>query len=89
MCPETVSTPRITESTPMELWVIISMVRLGKRSASTPPQTEKSRMGRNCRAVTTPSAVPLWVSVSTSQSWAMRCIQVPVLETTCPAAKSR
>ena len=37
-----------------------------------------------------PSAAPLpWDSSSTSQSWAIRCIQVPVLETTCPAANSR
>ena len=37
-----------------------------------------------------PSAVPLlWVSSSTSQSWATRCIQLPVLETTCPVANSR
>jgi hypothetical protein len=33
-----------------------------------------------------PIAAPLPVSWSTSQSWAMRCIQVPVLETTLPAA---
>ena len=34
-----------------------------------------------------PSATPLWpVSWSTSQSWAMRCIQVPMLETTPPVA---
>ena len=37
-----------------------------------------------------PSAVPLpWVRLSTSQSWAIRCIQVPVLETTWPVANSR
>src|SRR5258708_6924150 len=33
--------------------------------------------------------MPLWVSANTSQSWAMRCIQVPVFETSCPAMKSR
>ena len=37
-----------------------------------------------------PSAVPLpWVSCRTSQSWATRCIQVPLLETTWPVANSR
>ena len=37
-----------------------------------------------------PRAVPLpWVSSRTSQSWATRCIQVPVLDTTCPVANSR
>ena len=47
-------------------------------------------MGRNCSPVAMPSAVPLpWVSSRTSQSWATRCIQVPVLETTWPLANSR
>ena len=37
-----------------------------------------------------PIAVPLFaVSCRTSQSWATRCIQVPTLETTLPAAYSR
>ena len=41
--------------------------------------------------MTTPTAVALlWVSsVSTSQSWAVRCIQVPTLETSAPAAQTR
>src|SRR3954452_24407480 len=46
-------------------------------------------MGRNCSPVVMPSAVVLPVSLSTSQSCAMRCIQVPVLDTVWPAAKSR
>ncbi len=36
-----------------------------------------------------PTAEAEPVSERTSQSWAMRCIQVPVLETTWPVAKSR
>ena len=36
-----------------------------------------------------PTAAEEPVRLSTSQSWAMRCIQVPVLETTAPVAKSR
>ena len=32
-----------------------------------------------------PTADGLWVSCSTSQSWAMLCIQVPVLAMICPA----
>jgi hypothetical protein len=41
--------------------------------------------------MTRPTAEALWwVSwVSTSQSWAVRCIQVPMLETSAPAAQSR
>ncbi len=36
-----------------------------------------------------PTAVEEPVMLSTSQSWAIRDIQVPVLETTAPVAKSR
>ena len=36
-----------------------------------------------------PSAPALPVSVSTSQSWATRCIHVPTFETSDPPAKSR
>ena len=42
-------------------------------------------------AMTTPTAVALWAvsCVSTSQSWAMRCIHVPVLDTSAPTAQIR
>ena len=48
-------------------------------------------MGPNCSAITMPTAVAfLWVSsVRTSQSWAVRCIQVPTLETSAPPAQTR
>jgi len=36
-----------------------------------------------------PTAVALPVMVRTSQSWAMRCTQVPVFETSWPLAKRR
>ena len=36
-----------------------------------------------------PTASGELVSCRTSQSWAMRCIQVPVFETTWPAKNSR
>jgi hypothetical protein len=66
------------------------MVRLSYRSASTPPHSENSSDGPNCRASTMPTAVPeLSESSRTSQSWATRCIQVPVSETTWPLAYSR
>ncbi len=87
--PVSASTPRIRASSPIAVWVIIRMRRLGYRSATAPPQGLAS-MGRNCSPVATPSAVPLpWVSWSTSQSWATRCIQVPLLEMTWPVANSR
>ncbi len=42
-------------------------------------------MGRNCRPVVMPNASPEPPeSSSTSQSWATRCIQVPMLETNEP-----
>ena len=74
----------------MMAWVIMRMRRLGYRSAIAPPHRLNSSRGRNCRPVAMPRAVPLpWVSSSTSQSCATRCIQVPLLETTWPAANSR
>src|ERR1700755_1484534 len=54
-----------------------------------PPNRPNSRVGRNCRAVVTPTAVALPVRLSTSQSWAIRCTQVPVLENSWPVANNR
>ncbi len=70
-------------------WVANNTRRLSYRSASTPPNGPNSRSGRNCSADTTPSAVPLPVSSSTSHDWATRCIQVPDSEITCPVKYSR
>lgn len=41
--------------------------------------------------MTTPTAEALWCvgRVSTSQSWAMRCIHVPMFETSAPEAHRR
>ena len=64
--------------------VVISSLRFGKRSASSPPQAPKSNIGRNCRAVVRPTARPLPVRLSTSQSAATVCIQVPESETSWP-----
>ena len=63
--------------------VMIRIVRLGNRSATTPPKSPNISIGRNCSATATPTAVTLPVSSSTSQSWAMRCIQSPVVATIC------
>ena len=68
-------------------WVANRMRRLSYRSASTPPNSENSSVGPNCRASTKPIAVPeLPDSSRISQSWATRCIQVPVSEITWPPA---
>ena len=70
----------------MLAWVTCSSRRLGKRSAMTPAYGESSRIGRNCSPVVMPSSVPpVPGRLRTSQSWATRCIHVPVLETTLPA----
>ncbi len=56
------------------------------------PVQGSSRMcGPYCSAITMPTAVALWSvsSVSTSQSCAMRCIQVPTFDTRAPAAQMR
>ena len=74
---------------PNATWVTARMRRFGNRSASTPAIGENSRIGRNWSPVVMPSAPALPVSVSTSQSWAMRCIQVPMFDTSEPVAKSR
>ncbi len=42
-----------------------------------PPYSPKTSMGVNCMATVMPTAVTLCERVSTSQSWAMRCIHVP------------
>src|ERR1700759_1021031 len=54
-----------------------------------PPNRPNSRVGRNCSAVVTPTAVALPVRLRTSQSWAIRCTQVPVLENSCPVVNKR
>src|SRR6266542_884369 len=63
--------------------------RLSNRSATTPPNAPNSRIGRNVSAVSIPRAVPLWVSCSTSHGPATPCIQVPLVEMSCPTMNSR
>jgi hypothetical protein len=84
------STPRAAAQIASQPWVILRMSRLSKRSAITPPYAESTSIGRNCRAVVIPTAIPEPPDSSrTSQSWATRCIQVPMLETNDPASVIR
>ena len=83
--PVTASRPSSSDATAIIAWVTWSSRRLGKRSAMTPAYGESSRTGRNCRPVVMPSSVPLRGQLRTSQSWATRCIQVPVFDTMPPA----
>ena len=54
------------------------------RSATTPAYGPSSSVGRVWRAMTAPSAAAEPVSSSTSQDWAIICIQVPASETAWP-----
>ena len=65
-------------------WVSSSRRCLGQRSVKTPPTSVSSVIGKNWKAVTRPRSNGEWVSWITSQSCAVRCIQVPVSETICP-----
>ena len=71
--------------------VPMSRRRLGTRSARTPASGASSTIGANCRPVVMPTATAEWSVriVSTSQSWATRCIQVPMLDTIAPIAQTR
>ncbi len=75
----------------MTLWVTSISLRWLKWSAAKPVQGRKSSCGPNCRPVTMPTCAALccvsWVS--TSQSCAMRCIQVPMFDTSEPAVHRR
>ncbi len=67
----------------------MSILRLAKRSAIMPPQGPNSSDGMNCSATVMPTAVTEPDSSSTSQSWAIRCIQRAITATKWPIAKMR
>src|ERR1043166_9080331 len=69
--------------------VTISSLRLLTWSAITPPMSANSRMGMDAQNPTMPSQNAELVSCSTSQPWAMFCIQVPMLERKLPVQKRR
>ena len=80
----------VSASKPIGDWAIKERplgVPVGEHAAAQPEQQQRQELqrggdaerARRCRAVRS----------STSQSWAVRCIQVPTLETTLPVANSR
>ena len=75
----------------MAMLVASSRRLLSKRSAISPEKGTSSSWGPSCKAIVKPTAAAsLSVSsVSTIQSWAVRCIQVPTLLTSAPANHSR
>ena len=70
-------------------WVAMSVRRLGRLSATIPPNRPKIITGTNCAAATTPSMNGSFVRVRTSQAWATACIQVPTSEMSWPDQNSR
>ena len=72
------STANAMATTAPIAFMIMSRWCRSRRSASTPPQAPRRRMGRNCAAVTSPTATPLSVRASTNSPMATICIQVPV-----------
>ena len=69
--------------------MIIISARFENRSTRTPPSSPNSSIGANCIATVMPTCATDPVSCSTSQSWAMRCIQPAVIATRFVAVNSR
>jgi hypothetical protein len=84
--PVTASVPSTAAGTAIMTCMTRSTVRLEKRSAMTPPTGESRSVGSSWSATVRPRAAPLSVSSSTSQAWAVVCIQVPMLEISEPVA---
>ena len=80
--PVSVSAANVPPIVAIPTWVARRMRRLGYRSAMRPPARPNNSVGTNWRAVVMPTSVALPVRLSTNQSCAIRCIQVPVLDTT-------
>jgi hypothetical protein len=89
MEPVVTSTPSTSASRPETVCVANRSLRLENRPAMTPPYGAATSMGRNCSAVTVPSAVPDPVRRSTSQDCATACIQLPDSEIACPMKYNR
>ncbi len=82
--PVSTISPSTAARTPETAWVANRKWRLSTRSATTPPVGPSTSIGRNWKAITRPSHVPLPVSCSTSQPSATLCIHVPLTEMICP-----
>jgi hypothetical protein len=78
--PATVMTASAVVAPAFSVCVVSRMRRFGSRSASPPVCRPSISIGRNCSAIVTPTLVELWVRSNISQSCAMLCIHVPVLD---------
>ena len=83
--PPTVSAKSVSAGSAISACVTMSTRRFGRRSAISPPQAPKSRMGTNCSPAVRPTAAPLPVSWTMSHISATVCIQLPETETVWPA----
>ena len=88
-CPLSVSSHMASAGTAMSACVWTISRRFGIRSASSPPQAPSRRIGRNWSAAVRPTATPLPVSETISHISATVCIQLPLIEMTCPANQRR
>ncbi len=85
MRPVSVSTASPSASTAATACAATMMRRLSTRSATTPAYRVNRSTGSDPAAVTIPSSMAESVSSSTSQPWAVDCIQVPTIDSRCPA----
>ena len=85
------SKPRPSASKPMAACVNSNNFLRSSKSAAMPVRGSNSSCGPNCKAMTMPTALALCCvnSLSTSQSCAVRCIQVPIFDTRAPPAQIR
>ena len=87
MSVSTASTPAVT---PIVIAVSTRIIRLSKRSASTPAHAPSRSVGTNCKAIAAPMASPLLCDrCSTSQPSAIVCIHVPQSEMPWPTKNNR
>ena len=88
-CPVATSAHSVSAGSAIIACVYWRSRSFGTRSASRPPQAPNSSIGRNCSAAVRPTLTPEPVSCTISHISAMICIQLPVIETTCPAKYRR
>ncbi len=83
--------PRPSASKPMAACVHSNNFLRSSKSAAMPVRGSNNNCGPNCKAMTMPTALALCYvnSLSTSQSCAVRCIQVPIFDTKAPPAQIR
>src|SRR5690242_1181589 len=75
--------------TPNIVWQIVTSRSLFVRSTSTPAYSEKTTIGSDWQAATSPTRNAFRVSANASHPSAIACIQVPMSDSVCPDQNSR